>query len=34
MHDHKGQLCPKCQNKVQFTKVNGRGTYYCPNCQK
>ena len=34
IHDHKGQLCPKCQNKVQFTKVNGRGTYYCPNCQK
>ncbi len=25
--------CPDCQSKVQFKKLNGRGTYFCPNCQ-
>jgi len=26
--------CPECKTKVVFTKINGRGTYFCPNCQK
>ena len=25
--------CPICKSKVQFEKINGRGTYFCPNCQ-
>lgn len=25
--------CVKCKNKVQFKKLNGRGTYFCPVCQ-
>ncbi len=32
MHDAK--QCPTCHSKVKFEKVNGRGTYYCPKCQK
>lgn len=26
--------CPNCQTPISFTKVNGRGTYYCKKCQK
>jgi len=27
------QKCPVCNSKVEFIKINGRGTYYCPTCQ-
>lgn len=26
--------CPACRTKVEYKKINGRGTYFCPNCQK
>ncbi len=26
--------CPNCGSKVSVKKINGRGTYFCPNCQK
>ncbi len=26
--------CPKCKTLIQKTKVAGRGTHFCPNCQK
>ncbi len=26
--------CPECGNNILKIKVNGRGTYYCPKCQK
>ncbi|MBQ6560172.1 MAG: DNA-formamidopyrimidine glycosylase [Erysipelotrichaceae bacterium] len=26
--------CPICHTKIQKTVIGGRGTYYCPNCQK
>jgi formamidopyrimidine-DNA glycosylase len=26
--------CPICKSKVDYKKINGRGTYFCPNCQK
>lgn len=26
--------CPRCGGPVERTEVNGRGTYFCPNCQK
>lgn len=29
----KGTVCPSCGATFRFTKVNGRGTTYCPNCQ-
>ena len=34
VHGKKDELCPICHTKIQKMKVNGRGTYYCPNCQK
>ena len=31
----KGQLCPICgKAKIEKIKVAGRGTHFCPNCQK
>ena len=27
------KVCPNCETKVQFEKINGRGTYFCPKCQ-
>lgn len=26
--------CPVCKTKVEYKKINGRGTYFCSNCQK
>ena len=34
VHNKEGENCPNCGNKIEKIKVNGRGTYYCPNCQK
>ncbi|MDR1235231.1 MAG: DNA-formamidopyrimidine glycosylase [Mycoplasmataceae bacterium] len=34
VHTKRGQPCPRCGAKIVKTKVNGRGTYYCPKCQK
>ncbi len=33
VHNKEGENCPICNNIILKTKVNGRGTYYCPNCQ-
>lgn len=27
------EKCTKCGGKVEFVKINGRGTYFCPSCQ-
>lgn len=27
------EICPKCKTKVSYIKLNGRGTYFCENCQ-
>lgn len=30
-----GELCPRCQKaKIEKTRVAGRGTHFCPNCQE
>jgi len=34
VHTKEGEPCPKCNTIIEKTRVNGRGTYYCPNCQK
>ena len=31
---HSKEKCPNCNNDIKKIKVNGRGTYYCPKCQK
>ena len=34
VHNHEGDKCPDCGDTIIKITVNGRGTYYCPTCQK
>ena len=34
VHCKEGEKCQNCNSIIIKTKVGGRGTYYCPNCQK
>ena len=34
VHGKDKDNCPICNTKIEKIKVGGRGTYYCPNCQK
>ncbi len=34
VHGNNGKPCRNCQTLIKKIKVNGRGTYYCPKCQK
>lgn len=33
-HGRAGESCPKCGNILAKTRIGGRGTHYCVNCQK
>ncbi|MFA5828473.1 MAG: bifunctional DNA-formamidopyrimidine glycosylase/DNA-(apurinic or apyrimidinic site) lyase [Candidatus Shapirobacteria bacterium] len=34
VYQRAGQPCPKCKTPIVYTKVGGRGTFFCPKCQK
>ena len=34
VHTKEGKNCKKCNSLIKKIKVGGRGTYYCPKCQK
>lgn len=34
VHRRAGEPCPRCSTTVEKIKVGGRGTYFCPNCQR
>jgi len=34
IHTKKGEPCLNCQATIKKIKVGGRGTYFCPHCQK
>ncbi|MDP2860179.1 MAG: DNA-formamidopyrimidine glycosylase [bacterium] len=34
IYDRKGEKCFKCGETVQRISLGGRGTYFCPKCQK
>ncbi len=34
VHNHANDPCPECKTKIEKIKVGGRGTYFCPTCQK
>jgi len=34
VYDKKGQPCLKCGTKIKYQKLGGRGTFFCPQCQK
>ncbi len=34
VYGREGDTCQRCKAKIKKLKISGRGTYYCPNCQK
>ncbi len=34
VYGKKGQNCPNCQTTIEKIKVGGRGTHFCPKCQR
>lgn len=34
IHNKESELCSECKNPIKKIKVGGRGTYFCPKCQK
>lgn len=34
VYGRKGKKCSRCGGIIQTVKLDGRGTYYCPDCQK
>lgn len=34
VHNKQSSPCPNCKTEILKIVVNGRGTYYCPKCQK
>lgn len=34
VYGKKGQKCPRCGRVIEKIVIGGRGTHYCPNCQK
>ena len=34
VYKQNGQPCQRCRVKIRKIKLGGRGTYYCPKCQK
>lgn len=34
VYQRDGQECPKCGTKIEKIKLGGRGTFFCPKCQK
>jgi formamidopyrimidine-DNA glycosylase len=34
VYGRKGTLCPRCGSIIERLKLSGRGTYFCPACQR
>ena len=34
VYGREGKICLRCGNKIKKITLNGRGTYFCPSCQK
>jgi formamidopyrimidine-DNA glycosylase len=34
IYDRAGATCPACEGSIKRIVVGGRGTYYCPHCQR
>jgi formamidopyrimidine-DNA glycosylase len=34
VYGHEGKTCPRCHDQIERRKLSGRGTYYCPSCQR
>ncbi|HEX2864451.1 MAG TPA: zinc finger domain-containing protein, partial [Deinococcales bacterium] len=33
VYDREGQACPRCGSPIVKSRVAGRGTHWCPECQ-
>lgn len=33
VYQRKGEPCLKCGTKIEYLKIGGRGTFFCPHCQ-
>ena len=33
VYGREGTPCTVCGTTIEYTKLNGRGTHYCPKCQ-
>lgn len=34
VYQREGELCLRCRAKIKRIEISGRGTFYCPSCQK
>ncbi len=34
VYSREGEACRRCGRKIECTKISGRGTWFCPTCQK
>jgi formamidopyrimidine-DNA glycosylase len=34
VHLREGEPCPRCGTRIRKIRAAGRGTYYCPYCQR
>ncbi len=34
VYEKEGKKCRRCEGKIKKVKLGGRGTYFCPGCQK
>jgi len=34
VYQRKNEKCLRCKSKIKYIKIGGRGTFYCPRCQK
>ncbi len=34
VHRRQGEPCPSCKSTIKKIRVGGRGTYFCPKCQR
>ena len=34
VHTREGEPCPRCGARIRKIRAAGRGTYFCPRCQR
>ena len=34
VYQKNGQMCPRCGGEIKVSRIGGRGTFFCPKCQK
>jgi formamidopyrimidine-DNA glycosylase len=34
VYGREGAPCPRCRTPIEKTRAGGRGTWFCPHCQR